>query len=246
MRISILKYFSHFRYVRAFYNFRDRKFNYLDVKLNSLDDLVELIYSIGDEPKTADIEKYLKEGNEHYEVIKKERSLILPDYVDGGRYFCQTLFAVVKILKPKVVIETGVANGMSTSMILLALEDSGGVLHSFDINSETKKAHRPQVNWEWHQLDFRNPKSSLKRFFMARDIEVDLWIHDSDHSRYWQQFEFELAMKHLSARGVIVSDDINDSSAWHRKFSRNETVELRDNHKVFGVAVPYNALEIND
>ena len=236
MSISILKFLSLFRYVRAFYNFRDRKFKYEDVTPKSLDDLKNFIISVGDEPETFEIEKILKEGNDHYEMIRRERSLILPDYVDGGRYFCQALYAVVKILKPKVVVETGVANGMSTSMILLALKDSGGVLHSFDINAETKNAHKPQVNWEWHQLDFRNPMKSFRSFFQVHDTNVELWVHDSDHSRYWQEFEYDLAIKHLGSNGVMISDDIDDSSAWFRKFSKHQTVEIRDKHKVFGIA----------
>jgi hypothetical protein len=43
---------------------------------------------------------------------------------------------------------------------------------------------------------------------------VDIWIHDSDHSKYWQTLEFDLAISKLAPQGMLISDDIDSSTAW--------------------------------
>ena len=43
-------------------------------------------------------------------------------------------YAAIRSLRPEVVVETGVANGVSTAYLLLALDQNGkGILHSIEI-----------------------------------------------------------------------------------------------------------------
>src|SRR5439155_326535 len=50
-------------------------------------------------------------------------------YEEGVR-----LYAIVRELRPRVAVETGVCNGVSTAFLLLALEANGfGELHSIDL-----------------------------------------------------------------------------------------------------------------
>lgn len=53
--------------------------------------------------------------------------------------------------------------------------------------------------------------------------DVDLWIHDSDHSSHWQKLEFNLAVSEFSPNGILVSDDIDSSTAW---------LEIANDHKL--------------
>jgi hypothetical protein len=67
---------------------------------------------------------------------------------------------------------------------------------------------------------------------------VDVWIHDSDHGSLWQEFEFRLALDNLAPNGVLISDDIDASSAWcelSKSFFDSACVFF-DKRKMIGVA----------
>ena len=56
------------------------------------------------------------------------------------------IYAIVRALKPKLFVETGVQNGISTYFILSALERNGyGMLHSIDIQETLQDGKK--VGW---------------------------------------------------------------------------------------------------
>jgi hypothetical protein len=61
-----------------------------------------------------------------------------------------------------------------------------------------------------------NSKSAHKQIFdvVSESSKVDSWVHDSNHGYRWQKFENLLAFKCLNENGILVSDDIDASSAW--------------------------------
>ena len=60
----------------------------------------------------------------------------------------------------------------------------------------------------------------------------------SDHSYWWQNFEYKYALSKLNPGGYLFSDDIDYSTAWAKfapfNFSRN--IVLFDFRKLIGVA----------
>jgi len=146
------------------------------------------------------------------------------------------LYAYIVNAKPSVIIETGVANGITTNVIMRALEQTGGVLHSFDVDPKTINAYVGTGNWNFHLLkgNFENELRSAA----SKIGSVDLWIHDSNHGYQWQSLEYDLAAESLKQKGIIISDDIDASTAWglasNSRFAKS--FGIFDNRKFFGVA----------
>ncbi|MEV4330794.1 class I SAM-dependent methyltransferase [Streptomyces sp. NPDC049597] len=124
------------------------------------------------------------------------------------------LYGLGRLLKPQTVVETGVADGRSSWLLLAALEHNGtGVLHSFDINRTAGRLVGRHPQWQLEILDRRRPESSLSR--ALGDVgKIDLFFHDSDHLYLPQLFEYEQAWQRMTAGGVIASDDVNCSRAF--------------------------------
>ena len=122
---------------------------------------------------------------------------------------------MIKASNFKLIIETGVANGITTNAIMNALEESGasGELHSFDVLPETNKAYVGEGNWNFHLLEGKSTHNQIKSVVSSLP-KVDIWVHDSNHGYRWQKFEYLLALSVLNKNGILISDDIDASSAW--------------------------------
>lgn len=126
------------------------------------------------------------------------------------------IYALVRAMAPERVVETGVANGHSSALILEALARNGvGRLLSIDVRSDVG-ALVPEplrARWDLTILGLRGPRAALDRALEAVP-SIDLFIHDSDHAYAWQRREYELAWRRLSQRGVLASDDVDWSFAF--------------------------------
>ncbi len=146
------------------------------------------------------------------------------------------LHAYIIKYRPKVVIETGVANGITTNVIMHALAQVGGTLHSFDVDPKTQNVYRGSGDWKFHLLTGEFERDL--KIQVSEIGDVNLWIHDSNHGYLWQSFEYELARKSLSRGGLLVSDDIDSSTAWGlaSRDSFDRSFGIFDQRKFFGVA----------
>ena len=159
----------------------------------------------------------------------------------GKNFDCEVglasfLYAHIIESKPSVVVETGVANGITTNVIMKALEKTGGVLHSFDVDPRTENVYKGNGLWNFHLLE-GNFERDLE-LQISRIGKVDLWIHDSNHGYKWQAFEYDLAVSTLNSSGLIVSDDIDASTAWGLASNSifRKSFGIFDARKFFGVA----------
>ena len=132
-------------------------------------------------------------------------------------------YAVIRALKPEAVVETGVANGISSSYILLALEkNQKGRLHSIDIGDRALLPSGGHTGWivpDWlrhrwtlHMGDTR----ALLTPLLAQLGEIDVFVHDSLHTEDHMMFEFQTAYPHLKPGGVLIADD----ALWNSAFAR--------------------------
>jgi len=118
----------------------------------------------------------------------------------------RALYTIVKYTKPKIVVETGVAMGVSSTCILLAMEETGvGELISIDKQSRAGEIipNKLKEKWSFHvgySYDIL-PNLDLKG--------IDMFFHDSGHSYKCMSFEFEWAYPRLTEGGILVSDDIS-------------------------------------
>lgn len=151
------------------------------------------------------------------------RELSTQAYQSAAPYSKKVLnqYALVRALQPEMVVETGVANGVSTSYVLLAMEKNGrGHLHSIDIGDPASVPpglapgwavpERLRGRWTMHLGDTRKLLPPL----LERLGTLDLFIHDSLHTYEHMMFEFECAWPHIRPGGFLIADD----ALWNASF----------------------------
>ena len=148
------------------------------------------------------------------------------------------IYAFMRLYQPLKVVETGVANGHSTFIILSALAKNGkGKLYSIDISPNVGSLLTEDLkrNWELIVLPKAN-KKTLDNVLKNLD-PIDLFIHDSNHLYYWQEVEYNIAFKYVKSQGFIMSDDVDFSYAF-LDFIRDKGLDayfLYDTRKIFGI-----------
>lgn len=157
------------------------------------------------------------------------------------------LYALVRSLRPSVVLETGVANGHSSFFILNAMEANGhGILHSVDRSAEVGGllTDQDRERWRLHVLKATDLKRSFSEILAALPL-VNLFLHDSDHTYPWQSFELNAALKKLAPGAVLAADDCDSSYAFLdacQKINARPVI-LLETRKVFGLIFSEQPLE---
>lgn len=127
---------------------------------------------------------------------------------------------VCRALAPTVVLETGVAYGVTTSFILEALAVNGkGKLWSVDLPPLAQQADRyvgilipEELKGRWH-LCRGSAKRILPKLLLSLQ-QVDIFIHDSLHTYQNMKSEFEAVWPFLRSGGVLMADDVNQNRAF--------------------------------
>lgn len=169
-------------------------------------------------------------------VVKEKSEANFGKNFDCEEGLAAFLYAFILHNKPAMVVETGVANGITTNVIMNALEQTGGTLHSFDVDPRTKNVYSGSGDWNFHILSDNFERELSNQ--ISEIGKVDLWIHDSNHGFQWQAFEYGLAASNLNPNGILVSDDIDSSTAWgiaSESILKN-SFGVFDSRKFFGVA----------
>ena len=130
-------------------------------------------------------------------------------------------YAVVRAMEPDIVVETGVANGISTAYLLLALEQNKkGTLHSIEVGDASFLPPGRAAGWvvphwlhaRWHL--HLSPAETLLPHLLQQLGSIDLFIHDSLHTYEHMWLEFDLAYPHLRLGGLLLADDALWNSAF--------------------------------
>ena len=157
-------------------------------------------------------------------------------------------YLVCRLIEPSVVVETGVAYGVSSAFILRALEENGrGTLHSVDLPPLRREADRfwgiavpGDLRDRWNL--YRGPSSRLLPRLLRETGPVDLFVHDSLHTRRNMRREFEAAWPCLRKGGVILADDVERNDAFGGLRRRSpalwRVVEDREEAPLHGRAAP--------
>lgn len=166
--------------------------------------------------------------------------LVFPHEFGVESVTSRLLYLIARSMRPATVVETGVANGHTTVVLLEALRRNGsGELHSTDVEPSVGCLLGPleRRTWHYHQLPRTNPRRHLTALLGAL-APIDFFFHDSAHGYAWQNLEYELAARYLSANGVIASDDVDASYAFLDFCSRHTRKPLLvlDSRKVTGIA----------
>jgi len=130
-------------------------------------------------------------------------------------------YAAIRAFRPEIVVETGVANGVSSSYLLLAMEkNAAGRLHSIDIGAASYLPPGKTTGWIVpqflkHRWDFRIGDSKLLLPGLLAELRAtDVFIHDSLHVYDHMLWEYRAAYPYLRAGGLLFSDD----ALWNNAF----------------------------
>jgi hypothetical protein len=143
---------------------------------------------------------------------------------DGDAGLVRAIWCLLRHLRPKKVVETGVAHGVTSRFILEALErDGDGRLWSIDL-PPLEREWREQVGaavgdrysdrWTYVRGSSRRRLPKL----LSRLGQIDLFIHDSLHSERNVRFELDRAWAALRPNGALVVDDV-DANWGFRSFT---------------------------
>jgi len=161
-------------------------------------------------------------------------------------------YALVRELRPEVLVETGTASGLMTSWILAALARNGtGRLISIDLPPRNGELTM-EMTLTTGDVGYLVPAQYRDRWtLIAGDAKVhlpcvlagnavDFFIHDSLHTRTHMLFELNVARALMRPGTCIVSDDVlwNDSF-----FSFVESHRLRS---LGCISNPNVAVTLND
>ncbi|MFZ1077010.1 MAG: class I SAM-dependent methyltransferase [Nitrosotalea sp.] len=146
--------------------------------------------------------------------------------------FQTIVYSIIRHLKPEYVVETGVANGVSSTLILQALDlNNTGTLYSVDLpvpywkNTAYRKVDKVEVKND--EVGWLVPLKLRKRWILSlgksREIlpevfnktkKCEVFFHDSEHSFDNMMFEFNTAWPHITNGGIILADDVNRNTAF--------------------------------
>jgi predicted O-methyltransferase YrrM len=141
------------------------------------------------------------------------------DDADSG--FARVTYCLTRHLRPDAVVETGVARGLTSSLMLEGLERNGrGRLWSIDLpplidgdlGKETACAVEEAQRRRWTLL-----KGSSRRLLpglVAGLPDVDLFVHDSMHTTRNVRFELDVIWPALAPGGAAVIDDVERNRAF--------------------------------
>jgi hypothetical protein len=141
------------------------------------------------------------------------------------------LFGITRALRPEIVIETGVAAGVSSCFFIAALlENKEGVLYSVDLPTEGTRqlecADASRYSWpedgvgwaiprqmrteigERHRLLLEDVRIALPRLLRTLPM-IGVFFHDDLHLPDHMLWEYQSVWEHLEPRGVLASHDVN-------------------------------------
>lgn len=149
-------------------------------------------------------------------------------------YYC-FLCVVCLVLRPSVVVETGVGAGLSSTFILQALNDNHkGNLYSIDLPRATYMTEKGEEidDSTWIPEKSRKsgwliPESLRDRWelllgkskdrllpLLKKLKHVDLFFHDSEHTYENMFWEYQITWQYVTTNGMLASHDVDMNKAF--------------------------------
>jgi hypothetical protein len=156
-----------------------------------------------------------------WEAISASAPIVSSEAVDhdADRTLAEMVWCLVRHLRPRVVVETGVARGMTARVILEAFRrNADGHLWSVDLppldepwRSLVGTAVPPTMRDRWTYV--RGASRRRLPDLCRRIPPIDVFIHDSLHTPENLHFELATVWPYLRAGAAIVIDDADDCAA---------------------------------
>ena len=174
-----------------------------------------------------------KELKEH--VLSETKKSTFGRYADKEVRFGRRLgwYAFVRIMKPKVVIETGIDKGLGAVLLCSALlknkeEGFEGKYFGTDINPEAGYLLSGKYK-EVGSVLYGDSIESLKKF----KEPIDIFINDSDHSEEYEYQEYVTIEHLLSDQSILLGDNshISDKLAVYATATNRNFIYFQEEPK---------------
>jgi predicted O-methyltransferase YrrM len=129
-------------------------------------------------------------------------------------------YAICRMKEPAVVLETGVAHGVTSAFLLQAMAVNGmGELWSVDLPPLAEMADSQagilvpeDLRARWHLV--RGASRRVLPGLVAQLPQLDMFLHDSLHTYRNMKLEFTTVWPKLSGGGLLISDDVEMNRAF--------------------------------
>lgn len=122
----------------------------------------------------------------------------------SGHLQGRLLKMLVRMIKPKQILEIGTYSGYSALCLAEGLEE-GGMLHTFEINDEQELFTRPWFENSAYADKIKFYIGDALKLLPNMDITFDLAFIDGDKRKYMEYFE--LVYSKLAPGGYILADN---------------------------------------
>jgi hypothetical protein len=124
-------------------------------------------------------------------------------------------YAVVRALRPAVVVESGVHDGLGSAVVLRALERNAeeghdGSLIGIDIDPSSGWLVPPDLQARF-KLQIGDSLTTLKA--LPTEPGIQIFIHDSDHRYDHEWSEYEIVESAAGPHMTLISDNAHAESA---------------------------------
>jgi Methyltransferase domain len=189
-----------------------------------------------------------EEGEAYAQLWTEIRKLLLAKGLAVGRgafggwddadpALARAAWCITRHARPGCVLETGVGRGVTTRVILEALERNGGgrlfsidlpPLLDIDLHTEIAAAVPDDLRSRWRLV--RGSSRRQLKALVGEIQDVEFFLHDSMHSTRNMQYELETVWPQLTPGGFVLMDDIDKNFAFHSFVERLR----RDSHSLVG------------
>ncbi len=204
-----------------------------------------------------DLNRYYDElfSNTIYQQVENSIINQWNDLRTFGFTEARLLYVICRVIQPEIVIETGVSSGLSSAMLLLALEQNKkGHLYSIDLPFSQRKLSKKEIKnreesfpsqkkegwlvpeslhnrWTLHLGDSKTLLPKL----LSELGKCNLFLHDSDHSYKHMSWEFETVWPCLTS--LLLADDIRLNNAFD-DFVKKHNCKFQKYSERFGLVIP--------
>lgn len=196
----------------AFKSNENTNYTYKLTKKNQLE-LIKTFELIFKDSTFEQIKFYLEELEEDKEIRNHIKDSInesnLKEFADSKIEFSRRLgwYICVRLLKPKIIVETGVDKGLGSVVLIRALmknkeEGFPGYYYGTDINPEAGYLLKGDYK-NYGEILYGDSIKTLNKI----TNKIDLFINDSDHSAEYEYNEYCAIKNKLAETGIILGDN---------------------------------------
>ncbi len=163
----------------------------------------------------GEAEEALAEIRQRFRAFADDHhDLPFPAFYNADKTHALLSYGLVRHLRPAAVVETGVGYGVTTAMVLLALERNGaGHLTSIDLpplaaasGEYTGILVPDELRWRW-TIHLGSSRKYLRRV-LDEIAAPDLFLSDSANVFVLERYELDTAWPHLTPGGFALFNNI--------------------------------------